>query len=77
MLDNIVVCVRGLVVDKRHIFALYKLLNNTFLDTKSLLKRLYIPYSSVGDHRVVLDTSQPSVTRGSGAMIAAVYHPLP
>ena len=34
-------------------------------------------YSSVGDHRVVLDTSQPSVTRGSGAMIAAVYHPLP
>ena len=59
--------------DKRHIFALYKLLNNAFLDNKSLLKRLY---SSVGDHRVVLDTSQASVTRGSGTMIAAVYHPL-
>ena len=73
MLDNIVVCVRGLVVDKRHIFALYKLLNNAFLENKYLVKRLY---SSVGDHRVVLDTSQPSVTRGSGAMIAAVYHPL-
>ena len=41
MLDNIVVCVRGMV-DKRHIFALYKLLNNAFLDNMSLLKRLYI-----------------------------------
>ena len=42
MLDNIVVGVRGLVVDKRHIFALYKLLNNACLDNMSLLKRLYI-----------------------------------